>query len=184
MSKQEKEDKNKEESAHEKFKLRKKLGELILCFKIAAILSFLGIAATFTIEHTLSQYSYFAVGLEISAGLLIGVLSFKMHTYRPREIPECPIQIANTREEAKFLWPNLSNDINQYEQAASYYFNGVRTYKYSTILLAGISTVVLGLDFGKDTSMEFAVFAKNTALVIAAVIAVLTSLFTFWNIEK
>ena len=83
---------------------------------------------------------------------------------------------------------NLTYDINKYEEGSSYYFNGVRAYKYSTIILSGISTIVLGLDLkgvtAKIGQMDITTFSKNTAFVIGAIITVATSLMTYWNIEK
>lgn len=85
---------------------------------------------------------------------------------------------------------NIGYDIGRYEEGASFYFNGVRAYKYSTVILAGLSTIVLGLDFSDyDTRKLFGekaytTFAKNVALVIGAIITVSTALMTYWNIEK
>ena len=98
--------------------------------------------------------------------------------------PTIPEHFKTAGEEAKLLWSNISSDLSRYEQASYYYFNGVRSYKYSTIILAGISTIVLGLNLGKEQSEDYAVLSKNIALVIGAIITVSTSLFTYWNIEK
>ena len=83
---------------------------------------------------------------------------------------------------------NITFDINRYEEGTSYYFNGVKTYKHTIIILAGISTIVLGLDFKglviPSLNMEYTAFSKNLALIIGAIIIVFTSLMTYWNMEK
>jgi hypothetical protein len=166
------------------YKIRRILARAVLFFKLASLIFILCIIGTFTFENTAHPYSYYLVGLEITIAALICIMSLKMYTYRPMKNLIIPSNFSSTDEDAKFLWMNLSIDINRYEQAASYYLNGVKSYKYSTIFLAGISTAVLGLDLGKSGPLEYAVLAKNIALVIGAMITVSTSLFTYWNIEK
>lgn len=166
------------------FKLRGILKVLILICKIITLTFILCIIGTFTLSITLPPYSYFLIGLEISAALLICFTIVRMNSFRPMGRAKIPEHFKAADNEAKLLWSNISYDLNRYEQASSYYFNGVRTYKYSTIFLAGISTIVLGLDLGKSQNIDYAVLSKNIALVIGAIITVTTSLFTYWNIEK
>jgi len=160
--------------------------QVILVCKILTLIFVLCIVATVTSNFSSTPYSYFLVGIEISIAVMMCFMIIRMSTFKPIGKVKVPEHFKPPVKEAELLWFNITYDINKYEEGSSYYFNGVRVYKYSTILLSGISTIVLGLDLGgiKIGSMDYPTLAKNTALVIGAIITVSTSLFTYWNIEK
>ena len=139
-----------------------------------------------TSNFSSTPYSYYLVGIEIIIAVMVCFMIIRMSTFKPVGKLKLPDHFKPSVKEAELLWFNITYDINRYEEGSSYYFNGVRVYKYSTILLSGISTIVLGLDLGgiKIGFMDYPTFSKNTALIIGAVITVSTSLFTYWNIEK
>lgn len=108
------------------------------------------------------------------------------HTVRPYDFK----RLSNYKDTSELLLTHIAYVIARYKENASYYFQGIRFYKWSTIILAGISTIVLGLDLGDYsnssvvTKMKYTVLAKNIALVIGAIITVSTALVSYWNIEK
>mgnify|MGYP000939474307 CR=1 FL=1 len=160
--------------------------KVILVCKLIAIIFMLCIIATFTITFSETVYSYYLVGVEICITVILCFSIVRMSTFKPTGKIKLPEHFKPTLKDAELLWFNITYDINRYEEGSSYYFNGVRTYKYSTIILSGVSTIVLGLDL-KDFKvgfMDYPTFSKNTALIIGAIITVSTSLFTYWNIEK
>ncbi len=59
-------------------------------------------------------------------------------------------------------------------------FKVVKKFKYPIVVLAALSTIVLGLELG--TCMI--VYQKNIALVLGAIITGLTTMMTFWNVEE
>jgi hypothetical protein len=158
----------------------------ILICKILVIIFILCIIATVTWGFVEVPYSYFLIGIELSVTIIMCFTVIRMNTFKKMGKLKLPRYFAPSLVEAELLWFNITNDINRYEEGSSYYFNGVRAYKYSTILLSGISTIILGLDLDKidKMTMDYPTFSKNVALVIGAIITISTSLFTYWNIEK
>jgi hypothetical protein len=124
--------------------------------------------------------------MEIAIAFIFCFGILKMNSNRPKEPINIPEHFKTKDEQAILLWKNITHDVNKYEANSFYFFNSVRIYKYSTIILSGISTIVLGLDLGdiKIGFMDYATFSKNTALIIGAIITVSTSLMVYWNIEK
>jgi hypothetical protein len=158
--------------------------KVILICKILILIFVLCIIATITLKFSLAPYSYFLVGIEISVAIIMCFMIIRMSTFKPRGKIKPPEHFTPVVKEAELLWFNITYDISRYEEGSSYYFNGVRVYKYSTIILSGISTIILGLDLGAIGLMDYPTFSKNAALIIGAIITVSTSLFTYWNIEK
>jgi hypothetical protein len=160
----------------------------ILICKLLILVFLLCIVATLTCRFTISPYSYFLIGIELTIAFMASFMIIRMSTFKQSGKVQLPEHFNTNDGQAKLLWFNLTYDINKYEEGSSYYFNGVRVYKYSTIILAGISTIVLGLDLKGITTtigqMDITTFSKNTAFVIGAIITVSTSLMTYWNIEK
>ncbi|TKK68248.1 DUF4231 domain-containing protein [Ilyomonas limi] len=164
-----------------------KQGTLISKFLFLLFLLFLVITAT--LNFIIYPYSLFVVGLEVSLALISAFTIVRMSTFKPTK-PYDFEKLKEHKEPIKLLLTNINYDIARYEEGSSYYFNGVRFYKYSTIILAGISTIILGLDFSDYGDMivfgemRYTTFAKNIALIIGAIITVTTALMTYWNIEK
>lgn len=160
-----------------------------LLAKSLLILFLLCLAITATIKLIPYPYSIFVVGLEISIALMSAFTMVRMNTFKPAK-PYNFEKLKQQKEPLNLLLTNINYDITRYEEGSSYYFNGVKVYKYSTIILAGVSTIILGIDlseYGDFTmfgGMSYTIFAKNLALIIGAIITVSTALMTYWNIEK
>jgi len=157
--------------------------------KFLLVFFLLCLAVTGTLKFVATPYSIFIVGLEISLALMSAFTIVRMNTFRPAK-PYNFEKLKQQKEPVNLLLTNINYDIARYEDGSAYFFNGVRIYKYSTIILAGTSTVILGLDlsdygdFSMFGSMSYTIFAKNIALVIGAIITASTALMTYWNIEK
>jgi uncharacterized membrane protein len=161
----------------------------MLLGKLLLVLFLLGLLVTYTIKYLRPPYSVFVVGLEVSVAMIALFTIIRMNTF----VPVKPYDFKNLQEQkepVKLLLTNLDFDIARYEAGSRYYFNGVRFYKYSTIILAGLSTIILGLDFSDYGDMvvlgrmRYTTLAKNIALIIGAIITITTALMTYWNIEK
>lgn len=81
----------------------------------------------------------------------------------------------------KTLESALNWNKKKYSDLRKYMYKLVKWYKYPLVILAALSTIVLGLEFGNDLYIQW---QKNIALVITATITLLTTLMTFWNIEE
>jgi hypothetical protein len=160
-----------------------------LLSKFLLVLFIVCLAVTATWKFVAFPYSIFVVGLEIALAIMSASTIIRMNTFRPAK-PYNFEKLKQQKEPINLLLTNINYDIARYEEGSSYFFNGVRIYKYSTILLAGISTIILGIDlseygeFEMFGGMSYTIFAKNLALVIGAIITVSTTLMTYWNIEK
>jgi hypothetical protein len=154
--------------------------------KISILLFVLCFAITITWRNTNFPYNLFLAGIEISLFLMLGLMILRMSTFKPKSKYDTS-NLITKNEQLSLLLVNITYDIDRYEEGSSYYFNGVRLYKYSTMILSGISTILLGLSFN---DIDFAYrniypeLAKNIAFVIGAVITIYTGLMTYWNIEK
>jgi hypothetical protein len=161
----------------------------VLIGKFLTILFLLCLLAVITVNSIPKPYSFFFVGLEVALALTSAFTIVRMNTFKPAK-PYDFENLQNQRNPVKLLLTNINYDIRRYEEGASYYFKGVRFYKYSTVILAGISTIILGLDFSDYGTwnvfgeMKYTTFAKNIAFVIGAIITISTALMTYWNIEK
>jgi len=162
----------------------------ILISKIAALLFVLLFAVTITINNVALPYNIYLVGIECAVFLMTGLTILRMSTFKPGHEYDTS-KLTTKKEQLFLLLTNITYDINRFEEGSSYYFSWVRAYKYSTMTLAGLSTILLGLSFKGDLpflSDDFKKYypevAKNIAFVIGAIITVYTGLMTYWNIEK
>jgi len=158
----------------------------ILGSKIVLLLMLGLIVALLTSDFIPNPYNALAIGIEICLILMSVFMIVRMGTYKPfREYDGTRLNI--TDKELLHLLRNIDYDVQRYNEGSYYYLNGVRIYKYSTVILAGVSTIILGLDLDVTVPIfdtPYAKFSKNTALIIGAVITIYTSLMTYWNIEK
>ncbi len=83
-------------------------------------------------------------------------------------------------EQIKILEYSINDNKNKYTNQRKYMFRLVKWYKYPLVILSALSTVILGLQIGD----EWIQWQKNIALIVMAAITLLTTLFTFWNIEE
>lgn len=161
----------------------------ILFCKILLLLFAISTISLYTWRHTIYPYSLLLVGFEFSIGLIFIFQQIRRSTYS-EDKPENIYQVSPEKDELKLLLQDLEWDIKRYEQSSRYYFSQVRRYKYFTVLLASISTIILGLDIQGlnimffDLTFDYKTFAKNTAFIIGAIITAMTSLMTYWNLEK
>ncbi|MCF0049539.1 hypothetical protein LXM25_05710 [Dyadobacter sp. LJ53] len=161
----------------------------ILIGKLLFVLFLLSLTIIATFNTASRPYSFIFIGLEISIAIILVFSFIRMNTFKQSAEYNFD-QLISKKDPFQLLLTNIAHDINKYEEGSSYYFKGVRSYKYSTMTLAGISTVILGLDLSDYPqltildSMTYTKFAKNAALIIGSYITVTTALVTFWNIEK
>jgi hypothetical protein len=160
----------------------------MLIGKIAILFFILLIAVTLTNSHIIIPYNIYLTGIECAIFFLASLMIFRMSTFKPRVLYDTS-RLVTKKEQLSLLLINITHDIDRFEEGASYYFNGVRMYKYSTMSLAGVSTILLGLSFNElpfsaDFKAYYPEVAKNIAFVIGAIITVYTGLMTYWNIEK
>nr|WP_299387881.1 DUF4231 domain-containing protein [Allomuricauda sp.] len=85
-------------------------------------------------------------------------------------------------KQVEFLEKALENSKLKYSRQRKYMFKLVKLYKYPIVVLSALSTIALGLQF--EGHPEFIEWQKNIALVITAVVTLLTTLLTFWNLEE
>lgn len=160
----------------------------ILAGKILCVVSMALTVGYLTWEYTLFPYNIFLIIFEIAVVIIALFSLIRISTHRHYNKYD-PKRLGITNNNLILLLTNITSDIYRYQEGASFYFNGVRFYKYSTIILAGISTIILGIDLDDDdlkilSQIKYKTFAKNAALIIGAIITVITSLTTYWNIEK
>ena len=160
----------------------------MLAGKIAILFFILLFAVTLTNSQVVLPYNIYLIGIECAIFLLAALMIFRMSAFKPRTRYDTS-RLVTKKEQLSLLLINITYDIDRFEEGASYYFNGVRMYKYATMTLAGISTILLGLSFNElPFSASFKAYypeaAKNIAFVIGAIITVYTGLMTYWNIEK
>lgn len=74
----------------------------------------------------------------------------------------------------------LKESKNKYTFQRRMMFKAVKWYKYPLVILSAISTIILGLELGE----AWIQWQKNSALVVTAIITLLTTLMTFWNVEE
>ena len=125
----------------------------ILVSKISILLFILCFAITLTWSNTNFPYNLFLVGIEIAVFVMSGLMMLRMSTFQPKSKYDTS-HLITKKEQLSLLLVNITYDIDRYEEGSSYYFNGVRVYKYSTMILSGFSTILLGLSF-KDIHFKY-----------------------------
>jgi hypothetical protein len=158
----------------------------VLISKISILLFILCFVVNLTWRHTDFPNNLFFAGIEIAVFVMASMMMLRMNTYQPKDKYDTS-RLITKKEQLSLLLINITYDINRYTESSYYYFNGVRFYKYSTMILSGISTILLGLSF-KDIPFKYASIypelSKNIAFVIGAIVTIYTGLMTYWNIEK
>lgn len=159
---------------------------IILAAKCFILLFLFLIVATLTYQQVLLPFSIYSIGIEAAVTIMACFMLIRMNTSKSKSTFSPPEHFKTNNEQSKLLWNNLTYDINKYEEGSSYYFNGVRAYKYSTIILSGLITIVLGLDLSKiDVGFsDYPTLSKNIALILGAIVTSYSAIMTYWNIEK
>lgn len=176
-------------TTNKKFSWRIVAGKGILVAKLFTLLFVLGIVARLTWDRVPAPYGSLLVGLELAITMMMTFIVIRRNTFPPTRSYNFDA-LRQQKDPVQWLLTRITYDISRYQEGAAYFYNGVRLFKYLTAILAGISTIVLGLDFGDNENIyilpgiSYTLFAKNLALVIGAIIAVSSTLMAYWNIEK
>ncbi|QEC74812.1 hypothetical protein [Mucilaginibacter ginsenosidivorax] len=158
---------------------------IILC-KIGIYCFIFLMAASWTYNNVPMPYGLFLSGIELLIAVAASFTTIRLGTNKPWK-PYANKGLLSESAQVKLLLSNIVMDMKQFDQTGNYYFTGVRFYKYTTAILSGISTVLLGLNvktLNKDWAEIYPELSKNIAFVIGAIITVWTSLMSYWNIEK
>lgn len=86
-----------------------------------------------------------------------------------------------------YLIARVDYSYQKFRSGTSWNYGNVKFYKYSTIVLSTAATIILGLNlevFGESFADTFSELANDVALVLNAIVAALTTLSVFWNVEK
>lgn len=137
-------------------------------------------------ELTGSPSSLLMIGILFSGLFLWMVVLVKSH-FRPSPDSYDLEKLKKKENRAHLLLNNLNYDCDKLEEKTSYYFKTIKMYKFLIIFLGGLSTVLIGLDIRLANFMDVEVMGnviKNSVLILTASITVLTSLFSYWNLEK
>ena len=86
-----------------------------------------------------------------------------------------------------YLLRRVTFSVKEFTDTTRWLFRSVRLYKYSTVGLSVISTIVLGLSFNylnEQDRLLYSIISKNVALVLTTLVTAISTLSVFWNIEK
>lgn len=154
--------------------------------KMLFVLSITGLVLSFIINNFHLPYRIYICGIVIAIACFLMFSMIRKNSHKPKlNFDERSLQ--NKNPQLSLLLQKIYHDIARFEGAASYNFGGVKSYKYATMVLAGLSTILLGLDLKglPIPSIEYSPnLAKNTAFVIGAIITGYSGMMTYWNIEK
>jgi hypothetical protein len=92
-----------------------------------------------------------------------------------------------TASPTDYLINRVRLSVREFANNTRWLFRAVRLYKYATVGLSLLATIVLGLNLGHLEGPQHALYAatsKNIALVLNALVAAITTLSVFWNVEK
>ena len=174
------------DQSHTEFSWNKLAKRAIVGTKVILVLTVLCVFINLTVENVPLPYRIYAVIAELAITISSIFTLIRINTARARATYDLSKLQGLTQE--GLLLQNITFDIAKFEESASFYFTGIRIYKYSTMFLAGLSTILLGLSLkGLVPDSWLAIYpelAKNIAFVIGAIITVYTGLMGYWNIEK
>ncbi|MGY2119776.1 SLATT domain-containing protein [Nocardia gipuzkoensis] len=86
-----------------------------------------------------------------------------------------------TREMEEHLTHLLSKTIAKHDKRKNQLRRANWTLRIGAMVLGGISTVILGLQIDSDS---YTLVSRNIALVISAVLTLITSLHSFWDLDN
>ncbi len=92
-----------------------------------------------------------------------------------------------SESQTAYLLKRVRFSVLEFTNSTRWLFRSVRAYKYAAVGLSVVSTIVLGLNFNHLDGGQRALYdglTKNIALVLNAIIAALSTLSAFWNIDK
>ncbi|HTE01631.1 MAG TPA: hypothetical protein VK668_20225 [Mucilaginibacter sp.] len=163
------------------------LNVALLCSKGVIVLSILCLVSFLTVHYILLPYSICVIGIWCGLSLYAIVSMVKRKSVWIRK----PYNKDNLKHadnsELLLLLTEITNDIHRYQAASYNNFLNVRSYKHTTLILSGVSTILLGLSLEKifpSVKDQYSLYAKNIAFIIGAIITVYSAITSYWNIEK
>ena len=155
--------------------------------KLLILLALLLIIGQFTFDSFSKPYSYYIIGALTAVFLYVVFVKLREVTRRRGFEPYNADRLTTNNQQLVALMIALHSEIHRFQDSVSYYFFNVRNIKYSTAILAGISTVVLGIDLAgvkMPYGLDWTKLAKNIALIIGTIITIISTMAVFWNLEK
>lgn len=135
------------------------------------------------------QYLAFAVFLFFTT-IVFAVFKIIASETRRRNIwdeLEKKVSPDTTNNQTDYLLRRVTFSVKEFTDSTRWLFRSVRLYKYSSVGLSVISTIVLGLNFNyltEENRILYSIASKNIALVLNTLITAISTLSLFWNIEK
>lgn len=171
-----------------------KMTSLGLSICVVSIFLLLGIAlAIFTYSSISAQpYRYLLAGavLLFFTALVFALFKVMAAERRRRRIwKETEERIKPTLSESQtaYLLKRVRFSVMEFTNSTRWLFRSVRLYKYAAVILSVVSTIVLGFNFNHLSEAHRLLYdgvTKNIALVLNTLIAALSTLSVFWNIDK
>lgn len=159
-----------------------------------AILLLLGSAlAIFTYNTVATQpYRYLLASavLLLFAAMVFALFKVVAAERRRRKIwkeTEERIKPSLSESPTAYLLKRVRFSVLEFTNSTRWLFRSVRVYKYASVVLSVVATIVLGLNFNHLNEPQRILYdglAKNIALVLNTLIAALSTLSVFWNIDK
>jgi Protein of unknown function (DUF4231) len=180
------------ETHHKKTDWHSRARKGTLLAKLLIYLCLFIMLAYWTASVTSEPYSICLIGIELALALSSALTTIRLGSEKPYKKYINPGLNSKDKQLINLL-SLINKKSKEYNQSADYYFSGVRIFKYTTMILSGISTILLGLnlrDIFKTLKIDpelialYPDIAKNIAFIIGAVITVYTGIMTYWNIEK
>ncbi|MND42198.1 hypothetical protein D3C80_329650 [compost metagenome] len=121
--------------------------------------------------------------------LLFAILSFWTSRKRIKNIWKTVEANFNQHESVSktdYLIKRIAFSLEEFNASTKWMYRNVRLYKYSTVVLSGLATVILGLNFSYFFSERtiYLSVTKDIALVLNTVVTALATLSIFWNVDK
>jgi MFS family permease len=159
-----------------------------------AVILLLGIAlALFTYNSIAAQpYRYLLAGavLLFFTALVFALFKVVAAERKRRRIwkeTEERIKPSLSESQTAYLLKRVRFSVLEFTDSTRWLFRSVRVYKYAAVGLSVVSTIVLGLNFNHLDEQQRILYdglTKNIALGLNTLIAALSTLSAFWNIDK
>lgn len=92
-----------------------------------------------------------------------------------------------SESQTTYLLKRVRFSVLEFTNSTRWLFRSVKLYKYAAVILSVVSTIVLGFNFNhldEQHRLLYDGLTKNIALVLNTIIAALSTLSVFWNIDK
>lgn len=162
---------------------------------------FCGIGFILTLSGLLAYAAYFTIPTspfrELAAIIIVlmvltvlfAILSFWTSRVRVKNIWKAVEANFNQHEalsKTDYLVKRIAFSLEEFNSSTKWMYRNVRLYKYSTVVLSGLATVILGLNFSyffSDRTTYLSV-TKDIALILNTIVTALATLSIFWNVDK